>query len=117
MYILNDSTVTESSSSSFTNLSTVFSIKYVDGSEVEGYYFTDDITVGGAEITTVQMGLADTSDLTYGIMGIGFTADEAASKLYPNVIDKFYSEGLIEAKAYSLYLVSHPTDLTLDSRS
>lgn len=93
-----------SSSSSFTNLSSVFQIEYVDGSAVQGYYFTDSVEVAGATIDAVQMGLADTSDITYGIMGIGFDADEAAATLYPNIIDKFYTSGLIGARAYSLYL-------------
>lgn len=52
------------------------------------------------------MALANTADLTYGIMGIGFDSDEAAQTIYPNIIDKFYTEGLIGARAYSLYLVS-----------
>lgn len=50
------------------------------------------------------MGLADESDIDYGIMGIGFEADESAATLYPNIIDKFYTSGLIGARAYSLYL-------------
>lgn len=73
---------------------------------MSGFYFTDDITVGGAKVETVQMALATTASLSYGIMGIGFDADEAAQTLYPNIIDKFYTEGLIGARAYSLYLVS-----------
>lgn len=97
--------VDDSSSSTFTNLSKTFKIEYVDGSSVDGFYFTDDITVGGADITSLQMALASTADLTYGIMGIGFEGDEAAQTMYPNIIDKFYTEGLIGARAYSLYLV------------
>ncbi|KAF3761830.1 acid protease [Cryphonectria parasitica EP155] len=37
-------------------------------------------------------------------MGVGFEADESAATLYPNIIDKFYTEGLIGSRAYSLYL-------------
>lgn len=96
--------VDTSSSSSFTNLSLVFDIEYVDGSTVDGYYFTDTVVLAGATIDTVQMGLADESDITYGIMGIGFESDESAQTLYPNIIDKFYTSGLIGARAYSLYL-------------
>lgn len=83
-----------------------FDISYVDGSSVQGYYFKDTLSIGGADISDLQMGLASTSDLEYGIMGIGFPSNEAAETTYPNIIDKFYSEGLIGAKAYSLYLVS-----------
>lgn len=96
-----------SSSSTFTNLSKAFDIEYVDGSGVDGYYFTDTLRVGGATITSLEMGLAETSNsLTYGIMGVGFESDEAAQTLYPNVIDKFFTEGLIASRAFSLYLVS-----------
>ncbi|KAJ4393137.1 hypothetical protein N0V93_002344 [Gnomoniopsis smithogilvyi] len=98
------STFDTSSSSTFTNLSLAFDIEYVDGSGVEGYYFTDTVELAGATIDTVQMGLADESDIEYGIMGVGFEADESAATLYPNIIDKFYSSGLIGARAYSLYL-------------
>lgn len=73
---------------------------------MSGYYFTDTFEIGGASVSDLQLGLATTSELEYGIMGIGFPANEAAETIYPNLIDKFYSEGLIEAKAYSLYLVS-----------
>lgn len=96
-----------SSSSTFTNLSKTFAIEYVDGSEVSGYYFTDNLSIGGAKIETLQMGLAETSnDLTYGILGVGFESDESSQTLYPNLIDKFFSQGLIGSRAYSLYLVS-----------
>lgn len=87
-------------------MSEVFDISYVDGSSVQGFYFTDDIEIGGATIDSLQMGLANTSDIYYGILGIGFPLNEAAATTYPNIIDKFYSEGLIGAKAYSLFLVS-----------
>lgn len=96
--------VDTSDSTTFTNTSLDFDISYVDGSTVSGYYFTDTLEIGGASVSDLQMGLATTSDLEYGIMGIGFAANEAAETLYPNLIDKFYSEGLIGAKAYSLYL-------------
>lgn len=96
--------VDTSSSSTFTNLSTTFEIEYVDGSGVEGYYFTDTVELAGATIDSVQMGLADESDIEYGIMGVGFEADESAATLYPNIIEKFYTSGLIGARAYSLYL-------------
>lgn len=76
----------------------------MDGSGVDGYYFTDTVSLAGATIDTVQMGLAETSDIEYGIMGVGFDADESTSTLYPNIIDKFYTSGQIGARAYSLYL-------------
>ncbi|KAH8657667.1 aspartic peptidase domain-containing protein [Xylariales sp. PMI_506] len=104
------STYDYSSSSTFSNLSIEFDIEYVDGSTVSGYYFEDDLTIAGATVDSLQMGLADTSDIEYGIMGIGFTADESASTLYPNIIDEFYSQGLIGAKAYSLYLADRNQD-------
>lgn len=50
------------------------------------------------------MGLAYTSTVNVGIMGIGYTENEAAKTLYPNIVDEMVSQGLINTRAYSLWL-------------
>lgn len=52
------------------------------------------------------MGLATTSTIPAGIMGIGFPSNEATTAEYPNIMEVFTQQGLIGSKAYSLYLVS-----------
>lgn len=83
-----------------------FDISYVDGTGAEGDYIKDDISVGGAVIEQLQMGLATESTIPVGIMGVGFAANEAVytSDRYPNIMDVFVSQGLIDSRAYSLYL-------------
>jgi hypothetical protein len=70
---------------------------------------TDDFTIGGATIKSLQMGLANDTTGSIGVIGIGYGLDEASvtsitSVPYPNLIDEMVSQGLIETKAYSLYL-------------
>jgi len=70
---------------------------------------TDDFTIGGATIKNLQMGLANQTTSVIGVIGIGYDMDEASltsltSVPYPNLIDQMVSQGLINTKAYSLYL-------------
>lgn len=50
------------------------------------------------------MGLANETASGTGVLGIGFTANEAAEVAYPNLVDEMVEQGLIPTKAYSLYL-------------
>jgi hypothetical protein len=58
------------------------------------------------------MGLANTSTAAYGLIGLGYDANEGpiinkhTSFVYPSIIDEMVSQGLINTKAYSLYLDS-----------
>jgi hypothetical protein len=65
---------------------------------------TDDFTIGGATIKNLQMGLANQTTSVIGVIGIGYDMDEASLTSYPNFIDQIVSQGLINTKAYSLYL-------------
>lgn len=88
-----------------------FEISYVDGTQISGQYINDDISIGGVNLTNVTMASAtQTGDEGFGIMGIGFPADESSdtggqgSFTYPNIIDKLVSEGKINTRSYSLWL-------------
>lgn len=101
-----------------------FHITYGDGSGADGDYFTDDFTIGEASINDLQMGIAHNANLTQGLLGIGYSLNEASNYddpsteeneafVYPNLIDAMVSQHLISINAYSLYL----DDLDSDSGS
>lgn len=89
-----------------------FYIQYGDGTAAEGDYITDNLAIGGATIKTLEMGLAYNATLFTGLLGIGYDTNEASDSpddeqnpfIYPSIIDTMVSQGLISAKAYSLYL-------------
>lgn len=92
-----------------------FHITYGDGSGADGDYFTDNLAIGGATIKSLQMGIGEAANLTQGLLGIGYTFNEASNaedpysttndeSTYPNIIDVMVTQGLIDINAYSLYL-------------
>jgi len=56
----------------------------------------------------VQIGVALNGADSHGVMGVGYDTNEAAnpspSGVYASVLDNMVSQGVIERKAYSLYL-------------
>jgi hypothetical protein len=84
-----------------------FQAQYADGTGATGNYITDNLSIGGANVTNFQMGLATQSQLPMGLLGIGFDTDEAnaGGSIYPNLVDVLVASGQIGVKAYSLYLV------------
>ena len=82
-----------------------FSISYLDGSGANGTYFQDHLTVGGAEIESLQMGLAERSTINSGLMGVGYSTNVATRNGYSNIIDLLEEQDMIAIKAYSLWLV------------
>lgn len=81
-----------------------FSIKYLDESEASGDYIYDNFKIADVTIKSLQIGLADTVVMGTGVLGVGFPANEAAVAAYPNIIDQLADQGLINSRAYSLYL-------------
>ncbi len=81
-----------------------FNITYLDGGGALGDYISDDFTIGGTTVKSLQMGYATSVSRGTGILGVGFSNNEATTKRYPNLIDSLASQGLISTKAYSLYL-------------
>ncbi|TVY31617.1 putative aspartic-type endopeptidase, partial [Lachnellula occidentalis] len=88
-----------------------FNISYVDKSGASGDYIWDDFQIDGATIKTLEMGLANKTTIGTGIIGIGYSMNEASDSsnsaapfLYPSIIENLFSQGLIARKAYSLYL-------------
>lgn len=81
-----------------------FQIQYLDGSTASGDYVTDHFEIGDTVIESLQMGLANQTASGTGVLGIGFTANEAAEVAYPNLVDQMVAQNFIPTKAYSLYL-------------
>ncbi|KAE8448981.1 hypothetical protein EG329_008569 [Mollisiaceae sp. DMI_Dod_QoI] len=104
------STFDSSKSSSFKVVdANEFSIQYADSSGAAGDYITDNLSIGGATIKALEMGLAYNATLSTGLLGIGYDVNEASDTerggfVYPSIIDQLMSQGLINTKAYSLYL-------------
>jgi hypothetical protein len=95
--------------------SNAFHITYGDNSGADGDYFTDNFAIGSSSIKALQMGIAVSANLTQGLLGIGYTYNEASNSdnpyaspndsfVYPNIIDAMVSQKLIDVNAYSLYL-------------
>ncbi|RYP75186.1 hypothetical protein DL771_002511 [Monosporascus sp. 5C6A] len=105
-------TFNPSESSTYTALSdTPFQIAYLDGSGANGTYFQDHINIGGTEIQSLQMGLAEESTINSGLLGIGYSANVATRDQYPNIIDTLEAQGLVTIKAYSLWLNAYSADM------
>jgi hypothetical protein len=81
-----------------------FSIQYLDNSEAAGDYIYDNFKIANVTVEKLQIGLADKVAMGTGVLGIGFPENEAAADVYPNIIDQLADQGLINSRAYSLYL-------------
>lgn len=97
------------SSSTYTFVNNDFNISYVDGSGASGDYVTDTVSIGGKTLENLQFGVGYESTSRQGILGIGYTANEAQvnrgnGRTYPNLPQAMVDNGLIRSNAYSLWL-------------
>lgn len=105
-------TVNPNASSTYTDAGKgTFDISYVDGSFSNGDYFMDTFEIAGATVSNVTMGLGLNTTIAYGLVGVGYTLNEAIvdtenslSAAYPNLPVVMVNEGLIGTNAYSLWL-------------
>ncbi|KAJ6784185.1 hypothetical protein PWT90_04759 [Aphanocladium album] len=100
---------TSSKSSTFHSFDEgTFEIQYVDQSSASGAYFTDNFQIGGVTVKNLTMGLAEKTDIPYGLVGIGYTNNEASigtvNETYPNLPVAMQTSGYIKTTAYSLWL-------------
>ncbi|KAK7208231.1 aspartic peptidase domain-containing protein [Myxozyma melibiosi] len=97
-------------SSTYSVVSSDFSIQYGDYSYAKGVYATETFTIGSASVTNLTVGVATDANATDGIMGIGYAGNEAivaskgSSYEYNNLPDLLVSQGFIATRAYSLWL-------------
>ncbi|MCJ1458387.1 hypothetical protein MMC28_008759 [Mycoblastus sanguinarius] len=105
----NAGTYNANSSSTYKYVSSDFNVSYVDGSGASGDYATDNLSIGGKTLTSIQFGIGYSSSSPEGILGIGYVADESQvntnhKKAYSNVPQAMVDGGLIRSNAYSLWL-------------
>lgn len=88
-----------------------FNITYAGpGDSDAGDWVEESITIGSSStIKNAILGVALDGADSNGVMGVGFDTNEAypnpsRNGTYPSVLDHMASEGLINRKAYSLYL-------------
>lgn len=88
-----------------------FEIGYVDRSYSKGDYFRDTFTIAAATVANLTMGLGVKTTIAYGLLGIGYSLNEAivvhkesVAAEYPNLPALMMREGLIATNAYSLWL-------------
>ena len=86
-----------------------FDISYQDNSAVTGDYINETLAIGNTVIRDMTMGLAIQASRPFGIMGIGYDADESIAstdpdEIYPNVVAQLRAQGFIRTLAYSLWL-------------
>ncbi|KAI5968614.1 hypothetical protein KGF57_000103 [Candida theae] len=107
-----------SSSSSYKNLNEDFAIRYGDGTTSQGTWGEDTVTINGISITGQQLADVTETSVDQGILGIGYTGNEAVTNQsgqqttqnYDNVPVTLKKQGKIKTNAYSLYLNSPTAD-------
>ena len=87
-----------------------FRVKYLDGGIALGDYISDDFSIGGTTVKSLQMAYVTKAVRNTGILGLGFSSSERAATKYPNIIDQLVDQKQIGAKAFSLYLNDRRTD-------
>lgn len=101
-------TYSANSSSSYSIVNSEFAIKYADGSYAIGDYAKESLNIGGTTLTDVQFGIGYNSTSSQGILGVGYTTNEASisttGKTYANVPQLMVSQGKTATAAYSLWL-------------
>ncbi|CDR46037.1 CYFA0S21e01376g1_1 [Cyberlindnera fabianii] len=105
------------SSSSFKGNGSFFFIQYGDLTYATGEWGTDDVTFGGFTIDNLMFAVANQSNATVTVLGVGLEGNEASKSsfmdrypggafTYPNLPVAMKNQGLISKVGYSLYMDS-----------
>ncbi|EPS36183.1 hypothetical protein H072_10334 [Dactylellina haptotyla CBS 200.50] len=81
-----------------------FSISYLDGTHSSGDFISEVFTIGNITIDDLQLGVGYDTDISAGILGIGFGSNSVSASSYPSLVDNLVAHKYINARAYSLYL-------------
>ncbi|CAN6674940.1 aspartic proteinase yapsin-3 [Trichomonascus vanleenenianus] len=95
-----------SKSNSFKSNGTSYKIQYGIGTTT-GQWGTDSFKIGGATLKSFSIGVADSGDVSQGIIGIGRPEAEITYKqgvVYNNLPMALAAQGVTNTAAYSLYL-------------
>jgi yapsin 1/2 len=109
-------------SKTWTYINSDFNISYAGGQFALGIFGNETVTLlDGTRVPQVGTSVADISTSDFGVMGIGFIANEASNNTgtnhftYANFPVRLQQTGLIKSLAYSLYLddINAPTGTLL----
>ena len=97
-----------SSSSTFQNLNTPFSISYDDGTEIKGKNVKDTFTIGNYRYDNFQFGLVDSETYedgdqswTIGILGL---TPKCCGDTQSSLIESIFKDNSVQNKLFTLYL-------------
>ncbi|KAI0463275.1 hypothetical protein LJB42_003296 [Komagataella kurtzmanii] len=102
-------------SSTFHDNNTDFFISYADTTFASGIWGYDDVIIDGIEVKELSFAVADMTNSSIGVLGIGlkglestYASASSVSEMYQydNLPAKMVTDGLINKNAYSLYLNS-----------
>lgn len=103
-YCLSSGTFNHAKSTTAKDTGEEFHIEYGDLTTSDGEYYTDSVSLGGATVKNVQLGVVSSTSVNTGVFGIGPDTLEAADTQYKNFPDLLVQQGLISSNYYSLYL-------------
>ncbi|KAK4539508.1 hypothetical protein LTR36_010853 [Oleoguttula mirabilis] len=109
-YSCRGGTFTPKDSSSYTivDASPAFNTSFGDGSTAVGPFAEDIVGIGNVRISNVQFGVAETVNSTtgyaIGLMGLGYSENEATTHIYPNMPEVLRDTGVINSRLYSVFL-------------
>ncbi|EMC90841.1 hypothetical protein BAUCODRAFT_99500 [Baudoinia panamericana UAMH 10762] len=85
-----------------------FNTSFGDGSTAVGPFATDEVCVGSVCVSNVQFGIAEevnsTSGFAVGLLGLGYSENEATNTIYPNLPEVLKNAGVISSRLYSVFL-------------
>jgi hypothetical protein len=85
-----------------------FDTKFGDGSTASGPFAEDTVCISDICISNVQFGVAQqvksATGYAIGLMGLGYSLNEATRHLYPNIPEVLADAGVINSRLYSVYL-------------
>lgn len=87
-----------------------FDTKFGDGSTASGPFASDTVCLSDICVTDVQFGVAEqvkaTTGFAVGLLGLGYSENEATHHNYPNMPEVLVGAGEISSRLYSVYLNS-----------
>lgn len=99
---------TGASSTYKTTIEGGFNTSFGDGSTATGDFGTDVVQIGDVTLQNVQLGVArdveSTTGYAIGLMGVGYSFNEASERVYPNMPEVLKDAGAINSRLYSVFL-------------
>jgi cathepsin D len=105
-----------SASSSSKDLGETFSLKFIDGSNVTGSLFTDNVTIAGLTATQQTLGAATYFPISFeyladGVMGLGFQS--ISSYNAPPLWQSLFAEGQIDFPVFAMKLTTGGSEMSI----